>query len=887
MPERSSTPSRSTRVPTDATQPNAVDSTEPRENDVRSVARVTGDDEWNVTTALDTLAEPSRRALHKFFYPVRRNRPSSAATIPRDGLVRDEQQQQQPHDEFAARRHTTRQRMTTTDRLEQHEPSVLPAPTNRQPSSVSSVNATAAASAHPEGVNGTTHRANSNAASNPPTDSHNSGASAASSVASSVPNVQEQFNQHFSQQEDDDRLFVHHFWRTYDDIIILSLFTQIGMVFRLAMSTWLAIFDGVFSNDSALFVNLPLNCLACFFMGILCSGERLMEIIVTRFSPPRLQQALQAAHRHRVDSDDEADDHEHDLEAEDAVNSSTYENGSVDADGSIVASPDGASRGSATLRRRKRRRRRKTQKGVYFHSWEPPSTLNNDLRDVQLLALERRIRQSKCLVLFPVKQEDVDVMEHYFDDGYKRKPHSYDDDEEDCGENGGRDLNFDLALEVERNDPPGNESRRSDPLSPTLSVNMNPAALPVSPLSTKHESPRALPRNLPAGSFRTLDSVRRVDLHSGPLATPPSRKSRPAAAETEEDMAEVDLEAVPARTRAESSVANDNDDDDTTVRHSDEPQEQQQTDLNRIVHDVSANVTENISRLQRVNLADGWDVGTSPEDMSDDLMLGLRGGFCGALSSFSSWNSAMVSLLKNGNVGTAFVGYMLGIQLPIVAYRFGQHVAVYIFIWRARHEKRKDERRGYGIRVSLNEYSERGNTDDESLQTNPNDSSRETPSIRAVVTAIFIMGLVTQCTSMSFFNDPDNQQIALSLLFSPLGVLGRWRLSKYNTWSSNFPIGTFTANILACALSGGLGNLLAGEPGPAERIILVSFINGFAGSLSSLASFIVEILAGVDPVLFRFDGMIYAVLSIFWALVVGFIFSASVDWADVTESSDT
>jgi hypothetical protein len=35
--------------------------------------------------------------------------------------------------------------------------------------------------------------------------------------------------------------------------------------------------------------------------------------------------------------------------------------------------------------------------------------------------------------------------------------------------------------------------------------------------------------------------------------------------------------------------------------------------------DMHANVTENISRLQRVNLADGWDVGTTPDDMSDDL----------------------------------------------------------------------------------------------------------------------------------------------------------------------------------------------------------------------------------------------------------------------------
>ena len=67
----------------------------------------------------------------------------------------------------------------------------------------------------------------------------------------------------------------------------------------------------------------------------------------------------------------------------------------------------------------------------------------------------------------------------------------------------------------------------------------------------------------------------------------------------------------------------------------------------------------------------------------------------------------MVNLLRSGNIGAALVGYILGLQLPIIAYRFGQHVAVYVFIWRCRRETKRDERRGYGIRVSMNEYSER------------------------------------------------------------------------------------------------------------------------------------------------------------------------------------
>jgi len=147
------------------------------------------------------------------------------------------------------------------------------------------------------------------------------------------------------------------------------------------------------------------------------------------------------------------------------------------------------------------------------------------------------------------------------------------------------------------------------------------------------------------------------------------------------------------------------------------------------------------------------------------------------------------------------------------------------------------------------------------------------------------MALATQCTSLTFSRDPADQQTALSLLFSPLGVLARWRLSKYNRWRPNFPIGTFTANLLACALSGSLGSLLAGNPGPRERIVLVSVVAGFGGTLSSLANFVVEILAGIDPILFRFDGIIYAVISVGCAMVIGFIFSASVEWADETRTA--
>ena len=109
--------------------------------------------------------------------------------------------------------------------------------------------------------------------------SHNSGNSNAPRARArtfnqnhnSIPrnNIQQQ-----QQRTSQDILLLQQFWRTYDDIIILSLFAIFGIVFRLMSAAWFKWQWGVvFSEDSALSTNLPLNCWSCFLMGLLCSGR--------------------------------------------------------------------------------------------------------------------------------------------------------------------------------------------------------------------------------------------------------------------------------------------------------------------------------------------------------------------------------------------------------------------------------------------------------------------------------------------------------------------------------------------------------------------------------------------------------------------------------------
>ena len=725
------------------------------------------------------------------------------------------------------------------------------------------------------------------------------------------------------EQEREDREYVARFWTVYDDIIILSLFTQIGILCRLGMANWFKIFDGVFHSESALFTNLPLNCCSCFLMGILCSGESLMQIIGTRFTPPRLQQDLhREAENEREVSRSLREDSRGSLFAKDDSIDDNIEEGEMGIS-TCAETPDGYRRrhpwrpvGGRRSQHDRVFSERQRRAIARMTSWRPKhESLQNELRDVQLLALERRIRMSPCLVLFPIKKEDVDVVENYFHDGHRIGPSGLDlQDGYPSTEQGANwkmgfspgsspgflhqaslslddhDLSLDEYVSTSDNTSEGETNKRLDFDSRSYESDGPPDEEFQNEILSANS-----PENSIASPISKNDRVKLPKRESISPTTPDLSVAGQSYA----------CRRPTLRTRQYGQIGNREEVDYGT---------QELPDLDQMINNVATDVSQKISRMKRVRLVDGWDVGTTPEDKSEDLMLGLRDGLCGALSSFSSWISSMVRLVRGGNIGQAFVGLVLGIQLPIVAYRFGQHIAVYIFVWRCRRETIQDNRRGYGIRLNTDDDNDDNddNMDCEGRQgfdtsvhfvdsvdtaaakrsrnkargqvpMDEDEDDTRTPSVRAIITAIFIMALVAQTTSLNFFYEPESRLVALSLLFSPVGVLTRWRLSKLNTWRPSFPLGTFTCNIGACALSGSLGTVLAGNPGPRERIALVALIAGFGGTLSSVAGFIVEVLAGMDPILFRMDGVYYAVCSVGWGMLVSFLFTASVDWADAVQ----
>ena len=155
------------------------------------------------------------------------------------------------------------------------------------------------------------------------------------------------------------------------------------------------------------------------------------------------------------------------------------------------------------------------------------------------------------------------------------------------------------------------------------------------------------------------------------------------------------------------------------------------------VHRKLSEMNGRVATHRRLQFLEGWNSGTSPEEMKHIILIGLRLGFCGALGTFSSLNASVIRLLKSGKIGEALVGYAISIQLGIVSYRWGQYLAVYIFVWRCRLEEKRDEKRGYGLRLRHLDSDEEHASDAASAR------KRYFISVRSLATILFVTMFVS------------------------------------------------------------------------------------------------------------------------------------------------
>mmetsp|Transcript_46515 Transcript_46515/g.113281 ORF Transcript_46515/g.113281 Transcript_46515/m.113281 type:complete len:895 (+) Transcript_46515:313-2997(+) len=258
----------------------------------------------------------------------------------------------------------------------------------------------------------------------------------------------------------------------------------------------------------------------------------------------------------------------------------------------------------------------------------------------------------------------------------------------------------------------------------------------------------------------------------------------------------------------------------------------------------------------------------------DVLHASLATGFCGCLTTFSSWNSQMVVMLDGtycelgSQVVPVFFGYAIGLLGAFGAFHFGQNVGLWWYDWKHRDEPPIDLKASHSETSSEDNalvIQRRGSTHQPiELVHDTGSESGEAPDpnhfhkiplflVSAGLLVAFVVGDLK--ADIQWYKG-----MAMLWIFAPAGSLLRWRLSRLNVRSDQrlckklprwVPWGTLTANLSAAAIGallfgitdryyGGTGHTSATISSPLVEASLFALTTGFAGSLSTVSTMVKE-----------------------------------------------
>ena len=241
------------------------------------------------------------------------------------------------------------------------------------------------------------------------------------------------------------------------------------------------------------------------------------------------------------------------------------------------------------------------------------------------------------------------------------------------------------------------------------------------------------------------------------------------------------------------------------------------------------------------------------DDRYVPLYIGLTTGFCGSLTSFSSfiWNcfQALANIdpyyerARGRNILALFAQIIITLCISIAALRFGAHCA--------------------------------------QLSRHLLPSVREVTKVKRYLDMIGITLAISGWTAGAIMTAliPKWRSQLFTAVFAPagtsllsfwsdvIGALCRWQLSRFNPFAPSFPLGTFTANISATVILG-IAVIIQGRSSitsvsTISCAILHGIDTGFCGCLSTISTFAVEL-----DTLIRKHAYVYATVSITLALIL-------------------
>jgi fluoride ion exporter CrcB/FEX len=284
----------------------------------------------------------------------------------------------------------------------------------------------------------------------------------------------------------------------------------------------------------------------------------------------------------------------------------------------------------------------------------------------------------------------------------------------------------------------------------------------------------------------------------------------------------------------------------------------------------------------------------------DDVFLESLGiGFCGCLTTFSSWNTQMVVMLDGTycelgpQVVPALFGYALGFMGAYCAFQFGRQTGLWMYNIKHAGEGEleqlswEDEMEKAALYADSRTAAQQGvelvdDVEMAKLKPIPN-HAHKIPLLLAAV------GLLIAFTIAGFKNDiPYYKGMTLSWFASPVGSLLRWRLSELNVRTGKgrctkhlpawVPWGTVCANVIAAML----GAIMTGlddrffssstEYTFTEEwvsALLFAINTGLAGSLSTVSTLIKEAVVLLEEHDGQAKSHCYAFGTCFFSMLLG------------------
>ena len=213
---------------------------------------------------------------------------------------------------------------------------------------------------------------------------------------------------------------------------------------------------------------------------------------------------------------------------------------------------------------------------------------------------------------------------------------------------------------------------------------------------------------------------------------------------------------------------------------------------------------------------------------------GIATGFCGSITSFSSWSSEAVATLLQINDEEApvdnamrVVGWittiLLGVTVPVGALTVGRHLS------------------------TLSPWSDgqrRGSRGAGPVGEDDSDTARNSTSWRVIEGFIIFVAWIMSSTLVVILTwSFDRLDLLFTVLFAAIGTYVRWHLSPLNSATKYFKLGTFIANvsgswILAATL---LLQTHLGSTNALADDALVGMATGLCGCLTTVSTFVVEL----------------------------------------------